>query len=380
MHPIPRWPVAVVVGLTMLVTTTIHSSAAAEDPDWNSSNNGNAESFGTLGQENQTDYPITFPLAAVADGFVSGTPTVDASDGFCYNLQPRGYSTLHCVAEGDAHRGQDFAPLIPGSLIGAAAYAAMGVAPVLAPVGGLVERSGCMNGNGNTMMIAGGFGFRFQLQHLAPGLTYALGATAVEGRRIGYAAATTTSASSCTNTAYGAPHLHFEMKLAPGTDSYANPVDPWTTLRTAYARPGLFADGTVDTSMRDVWVFVANAYGIGSVGYPAIRDSIGSNARLAVPSNNLNNLATVQFLANGTNTFDTATWRTGALVRRNGVASANWIRNAWFGRWLALGMQNSYLGWPIGNDDGVRQNFQGGCIRIINGTATAGTYGSATCP
>lgn len=365
--------VAVVLVVAVGLTAVDAASIRAEDSDWPTSINSNADVRGP----NEIDYPITFPLAAVADGFVTGTPTVDAADGFCYNLQPRNYSTYWCIQEAWAHRGQDFSPLNPSSLIGTATYAGFGVMPVLAPAGGPAEISGCVDGNGNTVRIKVGYDLRFQLQHMS-GLTYAVNSIVPDGRRIGFANAT--KVAPCTGQAYSAPHLHIELRLPPqpgiGESTYYDPVDPWISLRTAYARPGLWAGGIVDTAMRDVWVFVANAYGPAAVGFPSIRESIGSNVQWRA---SFSTSAAVQYLANGLSTYDATNMRTGALVHILGAPGASWIRNAWFKKWLAMGEQNSYLGFPIASDNGVRQNFQGGCIKIVNGTAVAAAYGAYPC-
>lgn len=170
--------------------------------------------------------------------------------------------------------------------------------------------------------------------------------------------------------------MHFELRLPDGSDAYNNPVDPWTSLRTAYARPGLWADGTVDAAMRDWWVYAGAVYGTGYVGFPSVRDAIGSNVQYRA---NGFNVAAVQYLGNGAATYDATTYTTGALTHLYGAPGAAWIRTWWYKKWRLIGSYNSYLGFPTGGDNGTIQFFQGGCIKVVGTTATASPFGGASC-
>jgi uncharacterized protein with LGFP repeats len=77
--------------------------------------------------------------------------------------------------------------------------------------------------------------------------------------------------------------------------------------------------------------------------------------------------------------WDVTDARSGALVHLNNGANAYWVRDGFFGKWLALGREDSFLGFPVGNDDGARQSFQGGCVKKVSGVTYAAAYGSWPC-
>jgi uncharacterized protein with LGFP repeats len=210
---------------------------------------------------------------------------------------------------------------------------------------------------------------------------FAQGSSILVGRKVGYVGGSG-GGGGCTEVIYPTPHLHFEMQLPPGgPDASPNPsnVDPWLSVRTAYARPGLWTTGSVDTIIRDVWIWYATASGIGNVGYPSANDSIGSNLRWEVAGGNINNVAAVQYLANGTSAWDVTNARSGALVHVFNSSNAFWVHDSFFAKWLSLGKEDSFLGFPIGSDDGARQNFQGGCVKKVSGVTYAVSYGSWPC-
>jgi murein DD-endopeptidase MepM/ murein hydrolase activator NlpD len=368
-----RRPVSVLVVLIACVSGS--TAANAEDPSWPTSINGNAENTAN----NLIDFPIVFPVAGPVNGTAGG---LSVSDGFCYDGQPRSYTTRYCVRESNAHKGMDFSTVTPASLSGSYAYlyTSQQLVPLLSPAGGLVTQARC-SAAGWVFEVRGGYGIEFGLWHLYGSPLYAQGSSILAGRRVGYVGGSG-GGSNCSQVIYSPPHLHFEMQLPPGgPDDSPNPtnIDPWVSLRTAYARPGLWPGGSVDTAMRDLWIWVATANGVSDVGYPSVDEAIGSNVRWAVPSSNLNNIAAVQYLSVGYSTWDGAYARSGALVHLLNAPSAFWVRNTFFKKWLTLGEQNSFLGFPISNDDGVRQNFQGGCVKIVSGTTYAAGYGSWPC-
>ena len=370
-----RWQLFLSVVFASVTIAGPSSRILAEDTSWPPSINGNAENT----SDNLIDFPIVFPVAGPVNGTAGGTT---AADGFCYNGQPRNYSTSHCISEPDAHKGQDFSTITPTSLNGTFSYlyTSQQLVPLLSPTNGLVTQSRCSSA-GWVLEVRGGYNIEFGLWHMYASPLYANGSNILAGRRVGYVGGSG-GGGGCTEVMYPTPHLHFEMQLPPGgPDASPNPsnVDPWISVRTAYARPGLWPSGTVDTLMRDLWIWFATANGISNVGYPSVNDSVGSNVRWEVAGSNLNNIAAVQYLANGTSVWDVTDARSGALVHSINGANAYWVRDGFFGKWLALGREDSFLGFPVGNDDGVRQNFQGGCVKKVSGVTYAAAYGSWPC-
>lgn len=353
------------------------SPAQADDPSWPTSLNSNAQQI----SDNYLDYTMTFPVAGPVDGLTGETPALGAADGFCYNRAPRNYSTQRCISPPQAHKGQDFVPLIANSVNGAPGwrFTSMGLTPVVSPTSGTVTQSRC-SGAGYVFEVKGAYDIRFSFWHLHAMPMLPVNASVAEGRRAAFVGGSG-GGNSCSQVQYSPPHVHIEMTIpTAGANCLAstNPchVDPWVSLRTAYARPGLFASGQVNTSMRDIWVWHAYWNGIENVGYPIWTEFFGG-ANVQYQGSGWN-IAEVQYLSNGLSTFDSY-YRTGALVQVLGQPGAVWTYNGWFRKWVEMGQATSYLGFPIADVVGNRQNFQGGCIAVSGSAAYAAPYGSWPC-
>jgi len=347
------------------------SVVGADDSTWSASLNSNAET----GVPNTLTLGLQFPAAGPMNGTMT-TPTPAAIDGFCSRALARAYSTERCRVEDEAHRGQDFAPIVPSALAGTGSWASHGTVPVLAAASGQVTEASCINGNGFTVTIRDSSNHYFRALHLSSTPLVSSGSYVSAGQRIGFVGGT--KSSPCSTIDYGTPHLHFEIRW-PDMNSYTGPMDPWVSLRAAYARPGLWASGTVDIGMRDAWIYFATLYGLSEVGYSVSQGPTWiENVQWIATNSGTSGLAAVQFLTSGLANYS-ADRRSGALVRRSGASTAFLVRGSWWKRWLTLGLQNSFLGWPISFDDSVRQDFQGGCIVVSGATVVSQPNGVAPC-
>jgi hypothetical protein len=303
-------------------------------------------------------------------------PDIQGADGFCYVGGNRTYSTQRCIAEYSAHRGQDFAPLTPSSVQGSGSWGPHGTTPILASAYGQVTESGCINGNGYTITVRDSTNHNYRHLHPSAPPLVAQWSYVSPGQRLGYVGGTRDA--PCTSIYYTVPHLHYEIRW-PNMDSYADAMDPWKSSRTSYARPGLWSSGTVDTLMRDAWIYFAAAYGLGEIGYSVSKGpSWGPNVNWENKTSDPNSLAGVQYLTSGLSNYDVYK-RSGALVHVLGVGPAYIVRGLWWKEWSGKGRQNSFLGWPTSFDSAGRQNFQGGCIVVSGTTVTSKPYGTSPC-
>jgi murein DD-endopeptidase MepM/ murein hydrolase activator NlpD len=353
-----------VVLLSSAVVAATPPSASAIDATWTNALNGNARPVAL----NTTEYNLHFPVAGTS--FVA-SPTSSADD-FCYS---RTYANAQCIS-GTGHSGNDIFPAHGGAM--------NGDLWVVAAYPGTVVASGCADGEGYRIYIEGDDGRMYRYLHMH-GLSLMVGVNARV--RVGQRLGTMSSSGSC--SAYDAGlHLHFDLLKSPWSRSFDS-LDPYRSLRRAYARPGLRSDGvTPDDAIGNRWLAALNTYpnyveGIRQVGFPTGGGlyAFGVGSPNVLPSNSSTGAAgRRQFLNNGMVGSMDALSRTSAIARKNTSAVAYWVSGPFFLVWSNAGLEGSFLGWPIGDRAAGRQNFEGGCIRQTSPTSwQAFVYGQGGC-
>lgn len=92
-----------------------------------------------------------------------------------------------------------------------------------------------------------------------------------------------------------------------------------------------------------------------------------------------------QYLGNGGTGFDGARlYRNGAIIWHSGQSRARWVHGNIFRKYIDVGQQGSFLGFPTSDEYedsrttvGTRQNYQGGCIAFdVNANVYKAASGS----
>lgn len=313
---------------------------------------------------NTANRDLIFPLLG---------PVYADIDGFCI---ARAYANNGCNSN-SGHAGQDLTPSDP--------YGGSGQVYVIAARAGTIQDAGCVGGAGFRIRILGDDGLQYKYYHLFPGSVPAF--SFGQAIQAGQALARYGQSDSC-STNNTSPHLHFEISTFNDTNSA---VDPYISLKDAYARAGLLADGSnLDSPTQGVYDYLRASWGSNylgfqsSIGFPVgwgpVFGYVNGNIEQFVSSYGYNGYR--QWFSNGFTSNDPqGLYRNVAIVRRF-VEGGAYIINEWRTTlWINNSQSGGFLGWPTSNFNEATQiqNFEGGCMAVAGGYATAQPWGTSPC-
>lgn len=229
------------------------------------------------------------------------------------------------------------------------------------------------------MNVLGDDGFYYRYFHLHENtINVSQNLAYPRGRRIGKLGET--SDCPAVHGYDGAAHLHFDRWDAFEDDNVLDhAADPWLSLRAAYARFALKADGvTLDSAINAASLRALAAYGGGTgaylaYGYP-YNPAGNATANVQTGSSVWGTAGARQYIGNGYDTYGT-NFRNGALTKMTGQTYGAWMPAEMLDVWIDWGEQNGFLGWPTQDPVmfgvPIQQDFEGGCI---NWESNNGTY------